>query len=70
MGTALIIYNTIQLYIHNIMAFQRTILAIDFYFPNNKTHIISVYLPTNNPDLLARTQNQITLWSTESKIRN
>ena len=52
------------------MAFQGTILTIDFYFPNNKTRIISVYLPTNNPDLLARTQNQITLWSTESKIRN
>ena len=61
MGTALMIHNTIQPYIHNIMAFQGTILAIDFYFPNNKIRIISVYLSTNNPNLLTRTQNQITL---------
>ena len=52
MRTALIIHNTIQSYIHNIIAFQGTILAIDFYFPNNKIRIISVYLSTNNPDLL------------------
>ena len=61
MRTALIIHNTIQSYIHNIIAFQGTILTIDFYFPNNKTYIISVYFSTNNPDLLTRTQIQITL---------
>ena len=43
MGTALMIHNTIQPYIHNIIAFQGTILTIDFYFSNNKTYIISVY---------------------------
>ena len=64
------IHRTIQLYIHNIIAFQGTILAIDFYFSNNKTCIISVYLSTNNSDLLTQTQNQITLWSTEGKTRN
>ena len=70
MGTTLMIHNTIQPYIHNIIAFQGTILAMDFYFSNNKTRIIFVYLSTNNSNLLARTQDQITLWSTESKTRN
>jgi hypothetical protein len=37
MGTALMIHNTVQPYIHNIMSFQGTGLAIDFFFPNNKT---------------------------------
>ena len=61
---------TIQPYIHNINTFAGTALCVDFFFPNNKTHIISVYLPSNNSVLSTRTQTQISLWFTEAKNRN
>ena len=61
LGTALMIHNSVQPYIHNITTFPGTALSIDFFFPNNKTRIISVYLPSNNPDLSDRTQIQISL---------
>ena len=70
LGTAIMVHNTVQPYIHNINAFLGTALCIDFFFPNNKTRIISVYLPSNNSDLSKRTQTQISLWSTEAKNKN
>src|SRR5437868_9550589 len=63
LGTALMIHYTVQPYIHNIITFPGTALCLDFFFPNNKTRIISVYLPSNNPDLSNRTQIQVSLWS-------
>ena len=70
LGTALMIHNSVQPYIHNITTFPGTALSIDFFFPNNKTRIISVYLLSNNPDLSDRTQIQILLWVTEAKNKN
>src|SRR6185437_332809 len=60
LGTALLIHNTIQPYIHNINTYPGTAIGIDLYFLGNRTRIISAYLPSNHPDLLTRTQRQIT----------
>ena len=55
MGTALLVHNTLQPYIHDINTLPGTAIYIDFFFPGNKTRIISIYLPLNNKDLLTRT---------------
>ena len=72
MGTALMVCRPLQPYIHDIKTFDGTALYIDFYFPSNKTRIISTYLPsvTNHPKLNRRTQEQLMHWFTEAKNRN
>lgn len=63
MGTAILVHNTLQPYIHDINTFPGTTIYIDFFFPRNKTRIISIYLPSNNKELSTRTQTQISLWT-------
>ena len=70
LGSALLVHNTIQPYIHSISTYPGTAICIDFYFPGNRTRIISTYLPSNHPDLLTRTQKQISLWIYEAKQKN
>lgn len=68
LGTAFMIHRNLQPYIHYIGTYPGTAIYIDFYFPNNnKTRIISIYLPSNHQDLLARTQKQIGTWIQEAK---
>jgi len=60
LGTALMICNQLQPYIHKIDTLLGTAICIDFFFPNdNKSRIISTYLPSNHPSLLKRTQSQL-----------
>jgi len=71
LGTALMICNQLQPYIHNINTLPGTVICIDFFFPNNnKSRIISTYLPSNHLSLLKRTQSQILSWVAEARIRN
>jgi len=67
MGTALLVHNSLQPYIHDINIYPGTAIYVDFFFPGNKTRIISTYLPSNNADLLTRTQKQLSLWILEAK---
>src|SRR5205085_12677549 len=71
LGTAIMVYCKLQMYIHNIITYPRTAICIDFFFPgNNKTRVISLYLPNDHADLLKRTQRQVALWITEAKNKN
>jgi hypothetical protein len=63
--------NQLQPYIHKINTFQGTAICLDFFFPNdNKSHIISTYLPSNHPSLLKKTQSQLLNWITEARAKN
>lgn len=72
LGTALMVCKPLQPYIHDLKTFDGTALYIDFYFPSNKTRIISTYLPstTNHPKLNQHTQEHLMRWFTETKNRN
>ena len=70
LGTAILVHNTIQPYIHDINTLPGTAIYIDFFFPGNKTRVISIYLPSNNNELSTRTQKQVSLWTVEAKRRN
>src|SRR6185295_11934524 len=71
LGTALMICNQLQPYIHNINILPGTAICIDFLFSsNNKSHIILTYLPSNHPSLLRCTQSQILFWTAETRSQN
>ena len=71
LGTALIVHKSIQPYIYNINSLPGSAIYIDFFFPNNnKIRVISVYLPTNHPQLLKSTQSLVNIWLNEAKTRN
>src|SRR6185295_6321542 len=71
LGTAIMVCNQLQPYIHKINTLPGTAICIDFFFPNdNKSHIISTYLPSNHSSLLKRTQSQLLTWTTEAKAKN
>jgi len=72
LGTALMVCNQLQPYIHDIQTLPGTVIYIDFYFPNNKTRIISTYLPsaTNHHQLNKLTQEKSFRWFLEAKNKN
>ena len=62
--------NQLQPYIHKIDTLPSTAICIDFFFSNNnKSCIISVYLPSNHPALLKSTQTKLLSWITKAKAR-
>ena len=59
LGTALMICSTLQSYIHNIKTIPGMLIMIDLFLPdNNKTRVISIYLPSNHPTLNEKAQNE------------
>ena len=72
LGTAILVHNTIQPYIHDINTLPGTAIYIDFFFPGNKTRIISIYLPSNNneyhsgPWKLKRETGIFSFWETST----
>jgi len=60
LGTAIMVCNQLQPYIHKINTLPGTAICIDFFFPNNnKTCIISIYIPSNYLSLLRSIQSQM-----------
>jgi len=72
LGTALMVCSQLQPYVHTIQTLPGTLIYIDFYFPGNKTRIISTYLPsaTSHPQLNKQTQERATRWFREAKNKN
>ena len=71
MGAALANRNPIQPYIQNVQSLPAVAVMLDFAFPkNNKIRVISLYLPSNNHELLLKTQQQIMQWITTAQKTN
>jgi len=71
LGAALMICNGLQPYIHNVKTIPGTLIMIDLFLPhNNKTRIISIYLPSNHPSLNKKAQDEADRWIREAKSRN
>jgi exonuclease III len=71
MGTLIAISKFLRPYIHNIKTMPGIAIAIDFFFlQNQKTRVISVYLPSNNKKLNQNTQQEIVTWITYSHTHN
>jgi len=71
LGTAIAVHTSICPYINNTGNFPGTAIFVDLCFPgNNKIRFISIYIPTNHPELALSTQRVINSWITEAKARN
>ena len=71
MGTAIAIKNSLQPYIHNIISFPGTAIALDLFLPNNNCfRLISLYLLSNNISLLEATHQKILKWTDYANKQN
>jgi len=72
LGTAIMVCKELQPYIHTINTLPGSAICIDFYFPSNKSRIISTYMPsqTNHQDLHKKTQEKVFAWFLEARKKN
>src|SRR5260363_52303 len=70
LGTAIAVYTSIQPYIHTIKQIPGFALLIDFFFPQAKPRIISIYLPSEPTTASRKAQKLITDWINAGKSKH